>query len=197
MRGLNFGDRRDRVNWGGLAYLAERFGIATILQVAYFREDSPTLTTDKSQRPIPPAVRHHFADLRRVEQLRYPLPVDIRVFDAPFDPANCDPYIRSVLRFAEILARPRLLFLDPDTGTEPGELKPEHAALADIEPLWSALCDDAILAMNQHGYRDSDWIHESMRRLSRVCCAAVHPITASPAADVSVLWARKGDSAEE
>lgn len=57
----------------------------------------------------------------------------------------------------------RLLFLDPDTGIEPGALQPEHASSSEIARLWKAL---------EHG-------------------AHVHSILGNVAADVAILWARR------
>lgn len=37
MQAIWYGDRRDRVKWGALLYLAKRHGIRQIIQVAYFR----------------------------------------------------------------------------------------------------------------------------------------------------------------
>lgn len=196
MQGLWYGDRRDRVKWGALAYIAQRFGTATILQVAYFREsEAATLTTDEGDRQLSPAVWHHFADLRRVEQLRHSLGADIRVFDASIDPSRREAYIESALCFAANLVRPRLVFLDPDTGIEPGTLTPEHASAGEIRTIWSALDAGEVLAVYQHGYRDRDWVSQSLQRFSESCGAAVRFVLGNTAADVAMLWVRKGDAA--
>lgn len=170
MQGLWYGDRRDRVKWGALAYLGQRFGIATILQVAYFRDgEAASLTTDEGDRPLSPAVWHHFADLRRVEQLRLPLSLDIRVLDTPFDPSKREAYMEVAIRFAATLARPLLVFLDPDTGIEPGSLAAEHAAIRDIRTVWAALRGGEVLSVYQHAYRDPDWV-------SQVCVVFPMPV---------------------
>lgn len=195
MQGLWYGDRRDRVKWGALTYLAQRFGTATILQVAYFRDgEAATLRTDEGDRQLLPAVWQHFADLRRVEQVRLSLGVDIRVFDTSFDPSRREAYIESALCFAATLARPRLVFLDPDTGIEPGTLAPEHASAQDIRAVWSALDTGEVLAVYQHGYRDREWVSQSVQRLSELCGAATRFVLGNTAADVAMLWSRKGDA---
>src|SRR5262245_17838305 len=119
MQGLWYGDRRDRVKWGALALLAGRFRLASIMQIAYYRDGvERLLRTDTGQDTIPDAVWKHFADLAGIERLSEVLGVEIRVYGEVFDPRKREEYVAGVLHTAEQRPRPRLLFLDPDTGIE-------------------------------------------------------------------------------
>lgn len=70
MKDLYYGDRRDRVKWGALTFLANRYNVSTILQVAYLREHALiSLETDVGPTPIPEAVWRQFSNLRSVETL--------------------------------------------------------------------------------------------------------------------------------
>jgi len=151
MQGLWYGDRRDRVKWGALAHLAKRFRLASILQVAYFRDGvERLLKTDTGEHAIPEPVWKHFADLAAVEGLSRILGVEIHVHVDVFDPKKRKKYIDDVLCAAEKHPRPRLLFLDPDTGIQPGTLKPEHVSAEEITRLWRALGAGEVLAVCQH-----------------------------------------------
>ena len=196
MQGLWYGDRRDRVKWGALAHLAKRFSLASILQVAYFRDGfERILETDLEPEPIAEPVWEHFADLAAIEALAEALKVQtIRVYAETFDPSRRKrpEYIEGVLRAAELCPRPRLLFLDPDTGIERGPLRAEHAALREITRLWEAIDSREVLAVYQHASRETGWVDPAMLRMESACPgASVRRIKGSVAADVAILWARK------
>jgi hypothetical protein len=193
MQGLWYGDRRDRVKWGALAYLAERFRLASILQVAYFRDGfERLLKTDTGEHAIPETVWKHFADLAAIERLSQDLKLEIRVYTEVFDPRKRDEYIEAVSRAAEERARPRLLFLDPDTGIQPGSLKPEHASSREITRLWRILGPGEVLAVYQHAPHAADWVNESAQRMAEACEGTrVRSIQGTVARDVAILWARR------
>ncbi len=196
MQGLWYGDRRDRVKWGALAHLADRFCLASILQVAYFRDGAERLLkTDLGEHPIPAEVWKHFADLAAIERLSEVLKLEIRVHGDTFDPRKRDEYITGVLRAAEQRARPRLLFLDPDTGIQPGSLKPEHASSSEIARLWKALGAGEVLAVYQHAPHEAAWVDQSVGRMAKACEGAdVRFIQGTVAGDVAILWAHKAAS---
>jgi len=193
MQGLWYGDRRDRVKWGALAHLVDRFDLASILQVAYFRDGAERLLkTDLGEHPIPAEVWKHFADLAAIERLSEALGVEIRVYGEVFDPRKREEYIVGVLSAAGQRPRPRLLFLDPDTGIEPGSLKPEHASSSEIARLWKALDLGEVLAVYQHAPHEAAWVAQSVQRMAKVCDGIdVRSIQGTVAGDVAILWARK------
>jgi hypothetical protein len=93
VQGLWYGDRRDRVKWGALAHLVRRFGLASILQIAYFRDGAARLLrTDQGECPIADEVWKHFADLAAIERLSDALGVQVRVYGDVFDPKNREQY---------------------------------------------------------------------------------------------------------
>lgn len=101
-------------------------------------------------------------------------------------------YVATALCRAKREPRPRLVFLDPDTGVEPDTLKAAHASLQDIEAVWNALEPREILAVYQHAAHKTDWLPQSKKRLGQVCAGAdVRFITGSTAKDVAILWAVK------
>jgi hypothetical protein len=193
MQGLWYGDRRDRVKWGALAHLVDRFKLASILQVAYFRDGvARLLKTDLGECPIADDVWKHFADLAAIERLSEALGVEVRVYGKLFDPRKREDYVEGVLSAAGQGSRPRLLFLDPDTGIEPGTLKPEHASSREIARLWSSLDHGEVLAVYQHAPHETAWVEKSVERMAKACQGAtVLSIQGTVAADVAILWARK------
>jgi hypothetical protein len=193
MQGLWYGDRRDRVKWGALAHLVDRFKLASILQVAYFRDGvARLLKTDLGERPIADDVWKHFADLAAIERLSEALGVEVRVYGVLFDPRKREEYIEGVLSASGQGSRPRLLFLDPDTGIEPGALTPAHASLSEITRLWTSLDHGEVLAVYQHAPHKAAWVETSVERMATACRGGnVRSIQGSVAADVAILWARK------
>jgi hypothetical protein len=193
MQGLWYGDRRDRVKWGALAYLARRFELASIFQIAYFRQHQlGSLATDEGEKEIPPEILQHFSDLNMAKRLAEHLGVAIGVFEDPFDPKNRDAYLASALSAADSLKRRRLLFLDPDTGVEPQALQGEHASLKEIASFWGSLSQGEVLAVYQHAARMPGWDLESAKRLATVCSSGeVRAIKSDVARDVAILWAEK------
>lgn len=181
------------MKWGALAHLADRFRLASILQVAYYRDGfERLLKTDTGEHAIAGPVWRHFADLAAIERLSEALGVEVRVHVEPFDPRKRDEYITGVLCAAEKRRRPRLLFLDPDTGIEPGALKPEHASSSEIARLWKALGPDEVLAVYQHAPHEAAWVERVMQRMAAACDGAeVRSIQGTVAADVAILWAHQ------
>jgi hypothetical protein len=195
MQGLWYGDRRDRVKWGALAHLASRFHLVSIVQVAYLRDGLDRFLTTDLPEPerINDAVWTHFADLAAIEHLAADLGVQtIKVHVDTFDPKKRQDYLDGLLKAAAISPRPRLLFLDPDTGIQPGKLTPEHASLREITSVWRALDVGEVLALYQHAPHQADWVEQSINRMKSACeDAAVHAIRGTVARDVAVLWTRK------
>lgn len=134
------------MKWGALALLAARFRVASILQVAYFRDGVEwLLKTDLDTCAIADEVWTHFADLAAIGRLSKELGVEVRVYGEIFDPRKREEYIGGALRAADRRRRPRLLFLDPDTGIERSNLKPEHASVSEISRLWKAMDPGEVL----------------------------------------------------
>lgn len=181
------------MKWGALAHLTNRFGLRSILQVAYLRDgEKPFLTTDVGTMEVPGPVWQHFANLKAIAPLASTLQVEIKVYDDVFDHRNRASYLAGVLRYAESCQRPRLVFLDPDTGVEPGALKAEHASLAEVRALWAALRHGEVLAVYQHAAREANWMARSAQRIADACGGAnVRSVVGNVAADVAIFWGLK------
>ncbi|MCX8214596.1 MAG: hypothetical protein OTJ97_08875, partial [SAR202 cluster bacterium] len=61
-----------------------------------------------------------------------------------------------------------LIFLDPDTGSEPGKPSFDHVINSEIETIWQALRGGYILACYQHKTtrRDQEWIEPKREQLA-------------------------------
>ena len=68
--------------------------------------------------------------------------------------------------------RPRLVFLDPDTGLEPGTANETHATKVEIQDVWSALRPKEWLVLYQHARREKDWESGVGAELSQLCDGA-------------------------
>src|SRR4051794_2446020 len=140
MQGIWYGDRRDRVKWGALVLLAKRFGVPTIVQIAYFRgDDEHLLDTPWGQENIPPTVWKHFSELRNIRAIERALKLKIPVFKAVFDHRHRANYIRRAIRRINEFVAPRIVFLDPDTGIIAKGARAKHVSRGDLQQIWKAL----------------------------------------------------------
>ena len=99
LKELSYGDRRDRVKWGALIYLANEFDIPCIIQVAYLRQgtDDPKLKVGNREVALPEEVWNHFSDLKHIQRLATKTGKLITVLDEPFHPMRRDYYIASIV----------------------------------------------------------------------------------------------------
>jgi len=197
MQPLWYGDRRDRVKWGALSYLAERFDLSPIVQVAYCRdEDDRKLELRDGHRKIaiPKAVWNHFSDLRDIERLGRATGRRIVVIDESFQERQRREYVKHVIDKLKQHPRPMLLFLDPDTGIQPDERAGvKHATTTDVREFWGSLQHHEVLAVYQHATRRGGWLHEKLDQLRSACNGSRVSAIQSPriAKDVAMLWTQK------
>ena len=196
MRGLWYGDRRDRVKWGGLIHLAKIYKIPRVLQIAYLRDSGKMelIIGDAKETPrLQEEVWKHFSDLKSIRSLGDAVGVDIRVRDAIFDPAKRAEYVEDTVAELKAIPRPLIVFLDPDTGISPTErASPEHVAWSDLERIWRALENDDVLVVYQHADRRSGWTESRRNLLSDRIAAPCQMITGKEiAGDVTLLWCQK------
>jgi hypothetical protein len=195
MRGIWYGDRRDRVKWGALLHLADTRAISCIVQVAYFRHSpGPMLQTQEGEVSLSVAVWKHFSDLAYIKRLGEATGKNIVVLDQPFDPARRREYVATVVAELREVERPMIVFLDPDTGIEPARAEPEHVTRQDIGEIWAALLPGDILAVYQHADRTTTWRDDRGQKMAAACDNT--PVQAilgtGVASDVAMLWCRKG-----
>jgi hypothetical protein len=194
MRSIWYGDRRDRVKWGGLFYLAERFRASTIVQIAMLRDlVEPVVEEDEKPIPIPREVWQHFSDLRRIMEIGVALGHPVHVIDRQFDPRKRSAYFEYVVGEFAFLSPLRIVFLDPDIGIGRSSAGPEHVRVDELSRIWRALDRGDVLAVYQHAGRTTDWVTARSQLLQAACYdAQVQTIQGRKVAgDVALLWCRK------
>jgi len=194
MQAIWYGDRRDRVKWGGLIHLAEQNKVVNIVQVAYYREGAhPILNCDDGNFPLPEAVWKHFSNLRNILSLGQATGINIKVIDRLFRPNYRREYIASVVDELRIIGSPKIVFLDPDTGIAPKAPKAGHVTGEDLREVWTVLQTNDILVVYQHAAHSQNWLDEPTTKLRQACNnATVRKITSSEVAnDVALLWCKK------
>jgi len=195
MQAMWYGDKRDRVKWGALIYLARTQKISKIVQVAFYRQQpKPELQMDAASIPIPGEVWDHFSSLRNIEMLGESIGIEIIVLDQVFDPAKRQVYIGEIIQNLDRhKPGPKLVFLDPDTGIEPGTAKAEHVSREDIRQIWAKLEPHDWLAVYQHASRKKGWLKASQHRFEQACKVKAATVFQGPelAGDVAIFAAQK------
>ncbi|HUV04771.1 MAG TPA: hypothetical protein VMX94_06655 [Armatimonadota bacterium] len=162
-----YGDNGDLVKWSALLHLADRYGAARVLQIAYYRPSSwGRIKVGDDEAVIRPEVLAHFKDVRSAGAIRSR--AKIAVFDAPFIDRHA--YLASVLQFIADSPKERcVVFLDPDTGLPPGTCKPEHVLESEVGAIWGSLKHGDVLAFYQHqtNRNGQPWIEPKRQQLAR------------------------------
>lgn len=162
-----YADNRDLVKWGVLLELARRSGARQILQVLYHRQTIwGMLEIDGEHVKLPEEVVRHFRDCNGVSSLQ--CQIDIKVVSEPFE--NRQDYLGLIVE--RIQARtefPGILFLDPDTGLEPGSPGPKHVLESELSVIWRAMRPQDVLVFYQHktNYRGAPWIESKKEQFER------------------------------
>jgi hypothetical protein len=199
MQGIWYGDRRDRVKWGALYYLACRERIPTIAQVAFYRETATAILeiSRGNFEPIPDAVRNHFSNLEHIKRLQGHGVKRIEVFGRPWSRQSGADYMRQAVEWLAGLPGPRkLVFLDPDTGVAPPSgAGPQHVRKEEIEQYWNTLGAQDWLALYQHAAHSHDWVAQRRRAFLEACNKAnrheVYRGTGATARDVAIFAATR------
>lgn len=148
MRDEWYGDNRDLVKWGVLIELARRFEAACILQVLYRRPSEwGQIDIDGEQVQLLPAVLQHFRNTTNISAIQ--AGTHVEVVSAPF--VNREEYLQTVLkRLKGDSRKPRIVFLDPDTGLEPRKAGPEHVLESELAAIWREMSPNDVLVFYQH-----------------------------------------------
>ena len=188
-----YGDKRDLVKWGTLLELARKYQVTQILQVLYHRSNiwNP-IEIDGDFVPIPDEVIQHFRDAKSICNLNSS--VLVQVLGETF--SDRERYLQYVV--GEIQARKgikKIVFLDPDTGLEPRDGRPnrKHVLEGELEMIWNSLSDGDVLVFYQHQPHIPDWINTKKRQFAEVIRVpdakrAYAPLTAP---DVVFFFAQK------
>jgi hypothetical protein len=204
MQGLWYGDKRDRVKWGALVYLANSKGIRCIVQVAYFRQGTDLkLKIGEKEVPLPIEVWNHFSNLRHIERLGKATGLKIIVLDQYLEPNKRPDYIHMIVSHLDEINKEiegrKVIFLDPDTGIEPGKSSgPKHVTKKDMEKIWKALSEGDLLVVYQHADRTKKWVPDRKEKMSFACGGVDVEIISGEdiASDVAMLWCCKGPTAK-
>jgi hypothetical protein len=160
MRHQWYGDGKDLIKWGTLVHLAQIHNLKRIIQIAYFRPDSPRplLEGDDNSVPIPDQVYKHFRNVNDISRLSGVSGIEIEIISDLYDPKQRAAYTHRVLdRINSVKGLPILAFLDPDTGIAERNAKPEHVTPKEVRNIWDALKPDDWLVLYQHRYRKTNW----------------------------------------
>ncbi len=186
MKDQYFGDNRDLVKWSTLLHLADMFGAASILQIAYCRPTSwGRIKVGEDHIEIRPEVLTHFRDIRNAKAICSR--AKIRVFDMAFT-IDRDAYHAAALQFiAERRSERCIVFLDPDTGLEPGDCRLEHVSEREVAEIWVSLQHGDVLALYQHQTNRSGrpWIEPKRQQLALAIGAKSDRVCIARGADIA------------
>lgn len=167
MRDKWYSDNRDLIKWSVLLLLARRAGADRIIQIAFLNpSEFCQVEIDDESHQIPREVLFHFRDIRNIVGLsRHPR---ISVLDCKLgDRAN---YLCAALNYVASFSHERcLVFLDPDTGLEPGRGgDAKHVLNSEARAFWDALPQESVLVFYQHETNRAGrpWIQEKRAQLS-------------------------------
>lgn len=170
MKDTWYGDNRDIVKWGTLAHLAQQESISTIVQVPFLRAGlRPPLETGVGNADIPTEVWSFFRNVSQVEKLGERLGRQIVVIEDEFRPSERRVYRQIVIERLRSIAGSKIVLLDPDTGIAPSSAGPEHVNQDDLKTVWGVLNPGDWLVVYQHAARNSHWLQDAVKQLSRAC----------------------------
>lgn len=178
MKNLWYGDARDVVKWSALLFLAHKYDLSRILQVAYLRDNASKLSVEAGsesvdQDVIKEIIEHFSKDIRQINKLKDSKRVVVEVFDEPFSDKNRRSYTQQIV---EKVSSPKyiraLVFLDPDTGIAGKSSSDAHVTLADIRAIWGALARGNWLVVYQHAWHTGDPFGKQRADFKRVVSPA-------------------------
>ncbi|MCX5830568.1 MAG: hypothetical protein NT140_01510 [Deltaproteobacteria bacterium] len=171
MREKWFSDNRDLLKWAILTQIAKKKGLFTILQIPYWRPEAfyPHFKFQDESLQVPDKVWKFFRNIHHVKDLGPKIGISINIVAAEFRSDQRDKYLKEIESEIRRLKRPLLLFLDPDTGLQPTDCKPEHTSINEIKKLWPILKSNEWLVLYQHARRTPDWSQSITGQLSSLC----------------------------
>jgi hypothetical protein len=190
-----YSDNRDILKWSVLLTIGEQNKAKRILQIAYYRPSTfPQIEVDKKKYQIPDQVIAHFRDVRSVNKLAST--IHINVFDNLFD--NRAEYLEAVKNYIKSFEQEKcVLFLDPDTGLQPNNLKPEHVSNTEVKAIWAATKIGDTFAFYQHqtNRNGQEWIEPKRIQLAGALGVATNIVKVAKsnalARDVVLIFAAK------
>jgi hypothetical protein len=161
------------VKWGVLLKLANLRGASGIVQVAYYRPE--TINIDRDMYPMPDAVIEHFSrnvmDITRLSSSS----VQIQVLNSMWSAEGraSGEYMHNLEAELAQIAKPSIIFLDPDTGLEPpkSKRKLEHVLESELKQIWTDMVrKNDLLVFYQHKTdrkKGESWIKPKKEQFER------------------------------
>jgi hypothetical protein len=184
------------VKWGSIIKLANDNSLADILVIAYFRRSAtPKLTKNGVPFVILPAVWKHFRDIDDIQRLASAERLRIHMFKQPFSHRQRHQYVAGAVEaISKMDQKQKIVFLDPDTGIEPGTPNAKHVTSHDIEAYWGAISPMDWLVMYQHKRQsEKGWLATTQNQFRQACNGATVSVFQGPdiAHDVAFFAAQK------
>lgn len=160
-----YADDCDLMKWAALIHLAKKEKAKSILQVVFYTwpGERPNLNLNQQSVPFPPEVWAHFRALHQIRRLRPANNVTVDVLDLHFKSlqdlqsshSRVDVPRKIRLKLSK-MARPSILFLDPDTGIEPPKDKPNfrHVSTDQLKQAFALLRYEDWIVLYQHQRHD-------------------------------------------
>jgi len=184
MKDTWYGDNRDPVKWTVLLHLAQKFGMRCVFQVLYHRPSEwKSVEVDDEKVEISTPVIAHFRDCGSIRRLGSD-DLEICVFDKEF--AGRAEYAREVCAaIRNHSKRPKLVFLDPDTGLSSPNSRPtpKHVSVSEVREVWDALLAHDFLMLYQHAFRDHEWKSIKMKQFSDAVSSSPNQVKVAHAPD--------------
>lgn len=190
MRDIWYSDNRDLAKWGVLVHLARQHSLRSIIHVPYWRPEPERPHFRFRDRAVPVAedVWAFFRDIRHTERLGRDCGIPVKVLTARFDATNREEYSAMVRQQLGHNARPLLLFLDPDTGLEPGRAIVTHVTRSEVHDAWSGLHRGDWLVLYQHARRTPDWVASVSSQFSELCDGSAVEVARSERGGTDVVF---------
>lgn len=202
MRDIYYADNRDLIKWGVLLRLAEMFDAARIVHVAYYRESQfGPLIIDGQEFDVPQSVLAHFRNLRTIAAIQSD--VRVTVFDSVFQDRAA--YLQSVQTIQSAFPQERcIVFLDPDTGLEPGHPGLEHVLGPEAAAIWTQMKSGDVFVFYQHRSRKppagQDWFEPKRLQLAEAIGVPLDTLKVATAPaiapDVAFYFAQRAEQGE-
>jgi hypothetical protein len=167
MRDKWYGDNRDLVKWAVLVALARRYRVKHILQVLYFRPDMwAGVEIDGKSVEMNQAVIEQFRRAASISMMN--CGARIEVVEDVFSDRTV--YLQRVLdRIRHRPQAPGIVFLDPDTGLEPGKPNLKHVLDSELAEIWRSMIPDDLMVFYQHqtNRNGEEWIEPKKSQFER------------------------------
>ena len=193
-----YGDKRDLVKWAVLLHLANEYSVQRVVQVAYLRHNKwKSIFIDEKKKDIPPEVLIHFRCTNNIINLAS----NPEIIFINSIMKTRSSYLKVVLgEVNKYKDKRNVIFLDPDTGLEPGRPTLKHVLVSELEEIWKTMQGGDLLVFYQHktNRNKKPWIEEKRKQFAGALGVPISDVkkAQSPesASDVVFFYCQKDDS---